>query len=414
MLRGSCTVAIARTERQTYVSPPEQRSCLDDDHVVGLLRFAQKSAVVAGGFGWLDNAGGILTSRGRPTWVACRMTYAFGLGVLYGYGDYHELVEHGVRFLRSELRDTRAGGWWTEPPGPTDKKAYEHAFVLLAANAVALVNGETDLLDEARDVVSEHFWEASADAMRESFSPSWETEEPYRGTNSNMHTVEAFLATAAVTGDDAWLHRASGIVRKIVHGIARHHEWMLPEHFDARWQPMLDYNDDNPADSFRPYGVTIGHLFEWARLTVQLHAALGSSADGWLLSDAQALYEVAFRVGWAADGQPGFVYTVDWNGKPIVRERLHWVQAEAIAAASVLSKATGRSEYGDDQEMLTTYAGERFLDPATGSWHHELDPTGKPSSRIWQGKPDVYHVLQAALIAQQPLRSSLLARPGAG
>lgn len=396
------------------MTEPVQASCLDDDHVVDLLRFAEKSVMAAGGFGWLNDTGGIITSRGRPTWVACRMTYAFGLGVLYDYGDYREVVEHGVRFIKTELRDTDAGGWWTEPPGPTDKTAYEHAFVLLAANTAALVTGDTDLLDEARDVVSEHFWEPSANAMKESFSPSWETEEQYRGANSNMHTVEAFLATATVTGDDVWLHRASSIVRKIVHEIARHHEWMLPEHFDSHWRPVQDYNDDNPADSFRPYGVTIGHLFEWARLTVQLHAALAENAEGWLLEDAQAMYEVAFRRGWAADGKPGFVYTVDFDGKPIVRERLHWVQAEAIAAASVLFKATGRSEYRDNQEMLITYAGERFLDPTTGSWHHELDPAGKPSSRIWQGEPDSYHVLQAALLAREPLSSSLLARPGSG
>ena len=33
----------------------------------------------------------------------------------------------------------------------------------------------------------------------------------------------------------------------------------------AQWQALPDYNIDNPADPFRPFGKTPGHAFEWAR-----------------------------------------------------------------------------------------------------------------------------------------------------
>ena len=56
--------------------------------------------------------------------------------------------------------------------------------------------------------------------MRESFARDWSQEEAYRGANSNMHSTEAFLALADVTGDARWLDRALRIVERVIHGHA--------------------------------------------------------------------------------------------------------------------------------------------------------------------------------------------------
>lgn len=390
--------------------------CLDEEHIRRLLSFAERSELSAGGFGWLDADGSILQDQGTPTWIVARMTYVFALGTLHGYGDFTRLVEHGAHYLVGPLQDDRAGGWWANIPGPTSKGAYEHAFVLLAAAAASAVSLEPDdsLLTNIADLISNRFWSPEEGAVRESFSPDWETSDSYRGANANMHMVEAFLATALVTDDRRWLERALSITKKIIHGHARRHSWMLPEHYDSAWQPDLDYNSTKPADQFRPYGVTIGHLFEWARLCAQLSVATDPADASWLLADAVALYDLAFRAGWAVDGHAGFVYTVDWGATPVVRSRLHWVLAEAVGAASVLFKATRSERYLDDQVMLAGYAGASFLDAASGSWHHELSPSGTPASTIWRGQPDAYHILQAALLVREPLRSTLVPRPEAG
>ena len=41
---------------------------------------------------------------------------------------------------------------------------------------------------------------------------------------------------------------------------------------------------------------------------------------------------------------------------------------------------------------------EYFVDETRGSWRHELDPRNRPSSHVWEGKPDVYHAYQAMLL----------------
>jgi mannose/cellobiose epimerase-like protein (N-acyl-D-glucosamine 2-epimerase family) len=187
--------------------------------------------------------------------------------------------------------------------------------------------------------------------------------------------------------------------------VARGHGYLLPEHYSSDWEPMLDYNRERPDDPFRPFGCTPGHLLEWSRLLLQLEATL-PDAPAWLAEDARQLFDTAVRVGWGVDGAPGFVYTVDWEGAPVVRTRMHWVVAEAIGAAAAMHRRTGEQELLRWSDTWWAYAHEYLVDRAHGSWHHELDPANLPSATVWQGKPDVYHAFQATLLPQLPLAPS--------
>ena len=152
-----------------------------------------------------------------------------------------------------------------------------------------------------------------------------------------MHAVEAMLAVADATDDDAWRRRAARIAGFVV-DLAASYDGRLPEHFDSDWTPELDHNADQPADPFKPYGATVGHGLEWSRLLLTLDAAL---PDDRLLPTAELLFDRAVADGWEVDGAPGFVYTTDWSGRPVVPDRMHWVLAEALAAAAALHRRTG-------------------------------------------------------------------------
>jgi sulfoquinovose isomerase len=96
-------------------------------------------------------------------------------------------------------------------------------------------------------------------------------------------------------------------------------------------------------------------------------------------------------------------------GRPVVRDRLHWVVAEAIGAAATLHAVTSEEEYDAWHRRCWDFADRYLIDRARGSWHHELDEALQPSHATWSGKPDVYHALQATLIPRVPLRGSLAA-----
>ena len=393
-----------------------------------LLDFSRASRHPAGGFAWLDDAGRPELDRPVELWITCRMTHVFSLGLLTGRPGCGPLVDHGLRALAGRFRDPVNRGWYAMAgaggPVRREKSAYPHAFVVLAA-ASATCAGRLDaapMLDEAVDVLLTHFWDDEHGMVVEEWDESFSTLDAYRGVNANMHTVEAFLAVAGATGDRTFLDRSLRILTRVVHDLGRSHAWRLPEHFDEQWTPLLEYNVDTPAHLFRPYGATIGHWLEWARLALHLRAALGPSAPEWLLADAVALFDASVREGWAVDGADGFVYTVDWEGRPVVRERMHWVAAEATATAAALHAATGDPSYEGWYATWWDHIAEVFLDRERGSWHHELDPRNRPSGVVWSGKPDTYHALQATLLPRLPLspvlapalRDGLLDRVGPG
>jgi sulfoquinovose isomerase len=392
-----------------------------DGEFARLLAFSSDPRHPRGGFAWLDDDGRARADAPVHTWISARMTHVHALGTLRGVPGSAPLVDHGLEALDGLLHDRDHGGWYAAvaPDGaPVGRKeAYTHAFVVLAAaSAVAAGRaGAGGLLDGALAVLEERFWDDGAGLVTESFAPDFGDEEPYRGANSNMHTVEALLAAGDVTGDRRWHERALSIATFLVDGVARSHRWRLVEHFDADWSPVPTYNHDEPDDPFRPFGTTIGHWLEWARLLLHLEASL-DAPPAWLSEAATALFHTAVTVGWGADGAPGFPYTLGPEDRPVVRARLHWVVAEAIGAAAALHERFGDPLYEAWYRACWDHA-VAFIDRARGSWHHELTPELTPASGTWGGKPDLYHAVQATLVPQLALTPALapqLARLAAG
>jgi len=381
-----------------------------------LLRFGAQSHQPTGGFGYLDQFGCPDQAMGRPLWITCRMTHCFALASMLGHPGAAALTDHGLAALAGPFADPVNGGWYaaldaTAAPALTTKEAYGHAFVVLAAASAVLAGrpGARGLLDQALAVMEQHFWESGRRAMADLANQDFSWLEPYRGANANMHTVEAFLAAAVATGERQWSQRALAMCQLVIDQHARSNTWRIPEHFRPDWSVDLDYNQATPAHQFRPYGATPGHGLEWARLLLQLASHLGAAAPSWIEQAARALYDRAVADGWEAGPMPGFVYTTDWAGSVVIRERLHWVMAEATAAAAVLHQATGEPTYLADYQRWWQVIDSHFVDQANGSWHHELSPQGQPGATLWPGKPDIYHALQACLIPQLPVSPAVAA-----
>lgn len=418
--RQSSALPVAQ-HRTPWLDSPAHRSWLETEGDQ-LLVFASESVREDGGFAWLDEEGNPDLERPAELWITARMTHCFALGHLLGRPDFGRFADHGIASLRGVFRDREHGGWFSSVAGgvPVDdtKQAYAHAFVVLAAASATAADrpGASQLLDEALEVLDQKFFDPAAGMSVDTFDRAFMQLEPYRGINANMHTVEALLAAADVTGQRRWLDRAVGIMTRAIDEFARANDWALPEHFDTDWNPLLDYNRDEPQHPFRPYGATVGHWIEWARLVLHARATL-ITADGaapeWMLEAATALMEKAAST-FGIDGTPGFVYTVDWDGTPVSQERMHWVAAEAVGAAAVMYQVTGDATWAKRYEQWWEYISTYLLDPETGSWHHELDADNEPQGVTWPGKPDVYHAFQATLIPRLPVSPTMAAALRAG
>ncbi len=382
-----------------------------------LVDFSKNAYLENGGFGYLGQDGHVDLSKPLETYIQCRMIQVFALSHLLGFSDTKELVAHGVAGLLDKFQDKIHGGFHNAvasdgAPLVGEKLAYDHAFVLLAATAAKACGSPRadELFNTIDAIIDKYFWDSEFGMVRNSWNNEFTVLSEYRGINSSMHSLEAFAAAFDVTGNTKYRDRAFQICKRAIDDFAKNNDWMLPEHFNSKWEIDKEFNINNPADPFRPYGVTIGHLFEWSRLTLQLIPLMaGTDADlSWIESAAINLYEIAKRIGWSPDGDPGFVYTVDWDAKPIVRSRMFWVPAEAAMTAYALFDFTGNANYLDDHETWWSYIDKYVKDKSQGSWFHELDPQQRVTSQTWSGKPDTYHALNACLFPLYEIRSSFI------
>ena len=380
-----------------------------------LLDFGRALPHPDGGAAWLDDRGRPDLTQGVHTWITARTVHVYAVTQLLGVSGAEAVTDAALAGLTGVLHDDANGGWFTQVVGgrpAADKKScYDHVFVVLAGSSASIAGrpGGEDLLAEALETLDSRFWDEKEGLLVDHRNNDWSVMDPYRGVNANMHGVEAMLAATDATGDPQWRERALRIAERLIKDFARQNFWRIPEHFDAAWRPQLEHNRDRPDDRFEPFGATIGHGLEWSRLLLHLKASLGPSAPQWLAEASTELFARAVADGWALDGEPGFVYTTDWDGTPVVRDRLHWVVAEGVAAAAALFRETGDERYAELHRQWWDFAREFLLDNEYGSWRHQLDPRNRPTDTVWQGKPDLYHAVQATLIPRLPLAPGMVA-----
>lgn len=380
-----------------------------------LLEFFQPAAFnPKGGFFGLDGFGQPVLAGTGPAGVVrnlhdtTRMVHSYAIGHGLDHPGAEQVIDHGMDFLWNRHRDHKNGGFFNavDDDGPTDatKQAYSHAFVLLAASS-AKVAGHPDadrLLSDITAILHERFWDTGFGATREEFAADWGQISDYRGQNSNMHLTEALMAAYEVTAETEYLAMARRIAELIINRHANELDWRVAEHFNTDWQVDRHYQGD---PMFRPRGTTPGHSLEWSRLLIQLWE-LDGRKHSWMKSAAVNLFRKATENGWdAASG--GFFYTLDWKDKPDVTDKLWWPCAEGIAAASVLASVDDSPEFSQWYRRIWAYSDHHFIDKTNGGWWPVTNAGADVADRIFTGKPDIYHALQACLIPLLPTACSI-------
>ncbi len=371
-----------------------------------LLLFGHRFPSSGGSAYYLKDDGAPWMEKNRDTYECCRMAHVYSIGMLLGHEGSTELTDAALRGLRGELKDKKNGGWYEGlmPDGKTlpGKQCYCNAFVILAFSSAYLAGrpGTMESLEEALQVYEKYFWNEEEGLACDTWNTEFTVLDDYRGLNANMHTVEAFLSTADAAGKERYRERAGRIIRRVI-AWAKENNWRIPEHYTKNWKPDLEKNKEKPDDPFKPYGATPGHGMEWARLIIQWAlSAYPKDEEAALpyINAAQNLYSRVMEDAWNADGAPGIVYTTGWDGKPIVRDRMHWTLAEAISTSAVLYRVTKNEKYAETYAVLMQYLDEKVLDHVNGSWFHQLDENNRLKGTVWPGKPDIYHALQTTLI----------------
>ncbi|MDR0831632.1 MAG: AGE family epimerase/isomerase, partial [Bacillales bacterium] len=301
---------------------------------------------------WLNIDGSRNLTKGSETWITARMLHIYCLAKMANIEitNLDKVIETIENSLANKLFDKVNDGWFSKIDNcrASDRKeSYQHAFVLLAYATYATTYNSLiakEKLDHALKIFLNKFYDKEYGLFSDSFSNDWQNKDTYRGLNANMHAVEALLAVFDITNDYKILKIVERIIDFVI-DLLKDNNFLLVEHFSENWQPLKDYNIENKADQFKPYGATIGHSFEWSRLFIQfVYTAKGlisSEKRTNILEKALKLFDKAEKVGW----DKGYVYTVDFLGTPIIKERMHWVLCEALNASKAFYLITKEHKY---------------------------------------------------------------------
>lgn len=407
-------------DKKYLIDTAENEKFLEDVRNT-LFNFGHKFPSPGGGSYYLGDDGTPWKERNRETWITSRMVHVYSMASFLGHEGSTELIDAGLKGLTGELHDKENGGWYAGLTADgavlPNKQCYAHAFVILAASSATIAGrpGAKELLDEALALYDKRFWNEEEGLSCDTWNTEFTVLDDYRGLNANMHTVEAFLAAADVTGDEKYRVRAGRIIDHVAVWAADNN-YRIPEHFTKEWVADLECNKEQPDDQFKPYGATPGHGLEWARLITQwaMSTYPNKEAAAKYIDLAENLFNRAVADAWNADGAPGVVYTTDWEGKPVVHDRMHWTLAEAINTAAVLYRVTGDQKYADNYAEFMVYLDEKVLDHVNGSWFHQLDRNNNVIGTVWPGKSDLYHAVQATLIPYYAVNLSIAPAVKAG
>ncbi|HET6433343.1 AGE family epimerase/isomerase [Dyella sp.] len=374
-------------------------------HIAQTMTFYDAHAhdPVGGFFHYFRDDGTVYERSHRHLVSSTRFVFNYAMAAIeFKREDYLAEARHGLRYLREVHRDPRDGSYaWTVRDGrpeDTTRHAYGMAFVLLAyATAVkAGIDEARAWMDEAWQLLEQHFWDADAGLYRDEADAEWHF-SPYRGQNANMHMCEAMIAAHQATGEARYLDRALTLADHITRRQAAQAGGLVWEHYDAQWNIDWDYHRDDPKHLFRPWGFQPGHLTEWAKLLLTLEpllAAQGRTVD-WLAPTARHLFDTALARAWD-DAHGGIAYGFAPDGGVCDDDKYFWVQAESLAAAARLHARTGDAVYDHWYARLWAYAWHTFIDHRHGAWYRILtrDNRAMSDEKSPAGKTD-YHTMGA-------------------
>ena len=322
-----------------------------------LLDFAERSRHPEGGFAWLRADGTPYFERPRELWITTRMTHLLRRsGALLGHpGSSSDLVAHGLVLAARRLprrrarRLVRAGR-----RAPTDKRAYEHVFVVLAAARGGRRGAAGRGAPGARRGASGTRTRARSSMSGTAAGP---TLERYRGANANMHGVEAMLATEASA-----VARAGGSR----HAAARRRQPPAAQRaLRRRLVPAAGLQHrSTPRIPSGPTGRRS------ATPSSSRHGRRYTLDAGAFEADARRLFAAGVRDGW-----DGFGLRLHRRlGRPAGRRRspaLGAVRGDR-SPPPYLGRTSCRPSGGRSPSCA-------FIDRELGSWRHELDPSNRPA-----------------------------------
>ncbi len=348
----------------------------------------------------LDRTGAVTDASHKYLVMQTRTIYSLITGAaLGGPAEWRSAARQGVDFLLRRFRDIQYDGWfWAVTregiPSESDKRMYGHAFVIYALSEYARHTDDGRALAAANHtwaLVGEYLWDREHEGVFEACNRAWTPTDRSHTMGTHLHTLEALLALNNAVGEDRYLSHACKVADLIAGRMVNEEHRCGIEYFQPDWTP----------DEKRNKGlVNYGHNLEAAWLLLRVHCL-----DGAPLYRRVAKQFLDYVVRFGLDEVHGGVYSHGpLGGEASVREKIWWVQCEALPAFLLGHRMFGEPRYLEAFRQVAHFCLERLYDPEYGEWYHSTEEDGTPRNTekgsAWKA---AYHITQALAYADEYL-----------
>ena len=344
----------------------------------------------------------MIVSQARMLWLSARLARAG-----HRVEEMKRAAAHGYAFLRDRMWDAEHGGFYWEVDAATgrpvqaSKHLYAQAFGLYALSEYVLATRDRSALDLATtlvDTIERRAHDAESGGFREYFARDWsslppDTPSPVGGTadmklmNTHLHLMEAFATYVRVSDSPLARARLDELITIQSNAVVRKDLPACTDRYRRDWTPILDEAGAR---------VSYGHDLENIWLLADAVDAAGRPTAP-LLDLYRGLFAYSMRYGFD-EAEGGFFESGPFERPADRRNKVWWVQAEALVSALTMYRLTGHASYARVFERTWTFVNEKQTDrqaasgtPSscrTGQWADARPPRGKrgitTAGRCWR------------------------------
>lgn len=325
----------------------------------------------------------MIVTQARMVWLFSRLARGGGFGKRK---EYLEAAELGYRFLKEKMWDAKNGGFYWEVDATGNQKLrprkhlYGQAFALYAISEYHLASGNQAALDFAVrffNLLEAKSHDRVYGGYIEFFNEDWTTPPPsevsYMGgepgwklMNTHLHLLEAMTTFYRASRLSLARERLLELIAIESNTVVRKEIGACTDKYERDWTPRLD------GEYAR---VSYGHDLENIWLLMDACDAAGVSNYP-LLDLYRTLFDYSMRYGYDTE-RGGFYDSGSFNKAANKRNKIWWVEAEALVSALYMFRMTGDAKYLAVFEKTYDFIEKQMVDWQHGEWHATVTPDGR-------------------------------------
>jgi len=355
-----------------------------------------------GGFyGGLDRKGNPIPALPKGLIQHARFLWSFSAAYrLDPQPAYHDMADRSFSFLQERFYDPARLGWYylvsaEGLPLNEQKHLYGQSFAIYGLSEYFLAFGNEEALRLALDAfgVMDRFGHDSQwGGYRESFSEEWSPipQHPDYGVsgdrktmNTHIHLLESFTDLYRASQDATVKSRLEELIDLCANTITDTKRAYTFQFFEPDWTPL-------------PSPVSYGH-------DIELSWLLTEAGDVCEINDVSSIHELSLSLARAVarnglDRENGGVfYEGDERGRATGKQKVWWVQAEALVGFLNACALSGDESFMDAFLNVEEWVFARQVDREYGEWHQEITPEGEcrgEKGSLWKTP---YHTARACI-----------------